>query len=344
MTRHLPSLASNPASSAAHRRGRLAVALLAAVVAMAVPLSALPALATTRGDGLRAAANERRASGDLPAVAGTDVLDSIADARADQMASADVLAHDMDYVRSRFDSDGVCWTGFGEIIAYSGGDYSYDHTITQWWNSPVHKSIMMGESYNAAGGSWAQAASGRNYSVMIFVALCPGQLTTTVDPLRPRQRYSPDRPMVFKPGTHTAYKLSSTGAILSTKRVTFATRTRAEAAGRARVDGRAYLKVSSGPFSGWWVRESGKSFVRGTTQRRDFASDRRLAFDEGTYTGYTFDRLGRRTGSRAYTLTRASGADATSRAIINGRAWWLVRNGIWAGYWIRDTRSVNPAR
>ena len=344
MIRHLPRGTSTPPTSAARRTGRHGIALLAAVLAVAMPLSALPALATTRGDGLRAAANERRASGDLPAVVGTDLLDDIADARADQMATADVLAHDMDYVRSRFDSAGVCWTGFGEIIAYSTGDYSYDHTVTQWWNSSPHKAIMMGESYNAAGGSWAPAASGRNYSVMIFATLCPGELAASVELLTPQKRYSPNRPMLFRSGTHTAYKLSSAGDVLSTKQVTFATRTRADAAGRARVNGKAYLKVSTGAFAGWWVRESAKSFVRGTTQRRNFASPRPLAFSAGAYTGYTFDRLGRRTGSRSYTLSRDSGADATARAIINGQAWWLIDNGIWSGYWIRDTRSVNPAQ
>lgn len=344
MTRLLPRSTPTPPTSAARRTGRRGIALLAAVLAVTMPLSALPALATTRGDGLRAAANERRATGDLPAVVGTDLLDSVAKRRANQMATADELAHNMAYVQRQLDEAGTCWTGFGEIIAYSWGDYSYDHTITQWWNSSPHKAIMMGESYNAAGGSWAPAASGGNYSVMIFVTLCPGELAASEELLTPQKRYSPNRPMVFRAGTHTAYKLSSAGDVLSTKQVTFATRTRADAAGRARVNGRAYLKVSTGAFAGWWVRESAKSFVRGTTQRRNFASPRPLAFDAGTYTGYTFDRLGRRTGSRSYTLSRDSGADAAARAIINGKAWWLIDNGIWSGYWIRDTRSVNPAR
>ncbi|HEX6128235.1 MAG TPA: CAP domain-containing protein [Candidatus Limnocylindria bacterium] len=323
-------------------RGRILAVLLAAAFTLASLATAAPVLATTRGDGLRAEVNSLRASKGLPKVVGTSLLDDITDKRADQMRDADKLEHDMDYVRNRLVKSGVCWTSFGEIIAYnSRSPYSYAYTVNQWWNSDPHRAIMLG-SFNAAGGSWASTSSGRHYSVMVFVNLCSSELTKT-SLLQPKWEYSPDRPMVFSKGTHTAYKFSSTGAVLDKKTVTFSARTRAESTGRAKLGGKAFLKVTTGPLAGYWVRESPKSFVRGMTEKRTFASPVRLSFEAGTYTGRQYDKLGRVTSKKTYTLSRASGADAAARAVINGRRQWLVKNGIWGGYWVRDTAKVNRA-
>jgi hypothetical protein len=131
----------------------------------------LPALAAG-GSGLRDQVNSYRASGGLAPVAGTQLLDDIATARAGDMAAKDAMQHDMAYVQARLDAAGVCWTGLGEIIAESSGTYTYGGTVLQWWNSPMHHSIMMSSSFNAAGGAWDRSAQGRNYSVMVFATLC----------------------------------------------------------------------------------------------------------------------------------------------------------------------------
>ena len=75
----------------------------------------------------------------------------------------------------RLNESGVCWSGYGEIIAWESGwytDYSPARTMEMWWESPGHHAIMMGEDYNAAGGAWDTAADGGHYSVMVFVTLC----------------------------------------------------------------------------------------------------------------------------------------------------------------------------
>jgi hypothetical protein len=247
-------------------------------------------------------------------------------------------------VRRRLDSAGVCWSGFGEIIAWSSyPTYSYDGTIEQWWNSPTHKSIMMGSQYDVAGGSWATASDGSHYSVMVFVDVCAGELSGATALLQPKQVYSPERPMVFLKGTHTAYRYAADGSVLDTRQLTLDRQSGADASGRRWLNGKAWIQVSTGALAGYWVRESWRSFVRGMTQKRTFWSPKRLAFDAGTYTGYSFDKLGRVTGKRTATLARASGADAKARAVINGKHYWLVANGIWAGYWVLDTKHVDPA-
>ncbi len=150
---------------------RFAALSFAAVVFMAG--LALPAPAAAYGgDGLRAAANGYRASQHLAPVAGTALLDEIATARAADMAAHNALKHDMAYVEARIKAAGVCWTGYGEIIAWSSGEYSYNRTMLQWWDSATHKAIMMSSSYNAAGGAWQRSAQGGNFSVMVFVTLC----------------------------------------------------------------------------------------------------------------------------------------------------------------------------
>jgi hypothetical protein len=46
------------------------------------------------------------------------------------------------------------------------------------------------------------------------------------------------------------------------------------------------------------------------------------------------------TGTRTYTLTRASSASASARAVINGVRYVLISNGLWAGYWVPESSRV----
>jgi Lysyl oxidase len=76
---------------------------------------------------------------------------------------------------------------------------------------------------------------------------------------------------------------------------------------------------------------------------RTYNPPRRIVFESGTYTGYTFNRLGTMLRSKRSTLWNASGASTIRRAQIPGRTgrWFYVVDGIWAGYWIRDTARVD---
>ena len=76
---------------------------------------------------------------------------------------------------------------------------------------------------------------------------------------------------------------------------------------------------------------------------REYRRPRRISFEAGTYTGFTFNALGTRLRDRRSTLGAPSGASVVRRAAIPGQPgrWFYVVDGIWAGYWIRDTASVN---
>ena len=70
-----------------------------------------------------------------------------------------------------------------------------------------------------------------------------------------------------------------------------------------------------------------------------FTPARALVFLAGTHTGYQFDATGAVTTSKAATLTRSSSAATDQRAVIVERdgTWFHVTNGIWAGYWLRES-------
>jgi len=68
-------------------------------------------------------------------------------------------------------------------------------------------------------------------------------------------------------------------------------------------------------------------------------------FDAGTYTGYKFNASGGITASRTATLPRASGASTSLSTPITSRPgnWLLITNGVWAGYYLRESnRSYLP--
>ena len=165
--------------------GRRLLALLTALTLVAA--FAAPAAAVD-GDRYVELANAKRASVSLPPVSHSSVIDTVSHERAGQLASTDLFAHDLDYVASRLKALGVCYTTFGEIIAWELGYPTYDpaRTIQQWWNSAGHHAIMVG-NYNAAGGSHQTSTKSKKvYSVMIFVKLC----AAPVGGLTPIQRLS----------------------------------------------------------------------------------------------------------------------------------------------------------
>ncbi|MEP6468561.1 MAG: CAP domain-containing protein, partial [Chloroflexota bacterium] len=322
-------------------RGRTAALLLSIAFAAAALTSAAPVRAAG-GDGLRREANEHRVDGRLNPVVGTALLDDIAAHRAAQMVAAGKMQHNIDYVYDRLNASGTCWKGFGEIIAWNmDSPYSYSHTVQQWWQSKTHHDFIMTAAYNAAGGAWKTARDGGNYSVMVFAVLCGDAVASTaVSLLRLDNRYDPDRRMVFREGTFTGYRLSKSGNVLGKKSVRFGSIRRTTSAGRTRLDGRAWLKVSGGPLDGYWVRETPDSFVRGTTMRRPYDPSRRLVVRPGRYSAYRFSWLGAVERKKVLGTASRLKMRTSARAVINGRCYFLVSSGRLDGYWLRDSDRV----
>jgi hypothetical protein len=154
-------------------RSIVAFALAALLAAAVLPLVAAP-VSADGGSSFVSVANGYRTNNGRAPVALHSQVDQIAIERGRQLAQDGQLGHDFDYVKARFDDFGICWRGFGEIVAYNGsGDFAAFGQ--QWWNSSTHRSIMLGD-YTHAGGS-REPDGDRWYGVMIFVKLCEGSTT-----------------------------------------------------------------------------------------------------------------------------------------------------------------------
>ena len=163
------------------RLPRLAAVASASLLFATTVLAAVAApVAATGGSALVDVANAYRAGQGLGPVAIHAKIDAIATERGRQLETVG-FTHDFDYLRQRFAEEGICWNAFGEIIAYNstGTAASFGQ---QWWNSPDHKSIMLG-SYTHAGGAIEAASGGRYYAVMVFVKLCGASLAPPPAPI-----------------------------------------------------------------------------------------------------------------------------------------------------------------
>lgn len=156
-------------------------ALLAAAALM--PLGAVPASAVGASEMVTITNTYRAAAGVAP-VSVHQAVEQIASERSDQMAASGVFAHDFDYVTDRLAELGVCWRGYGEIIAWHSGTPAPDLVKfgQQWFNSTPHRTIMQGASYNVAGGGVA-SSGGRHYGTMVFVNTCVASTPPAAPPV-----------------------------------------------------------------------------------------------------------------------------------------------------------------
>jgi uncharacterized protein YkwD len=159
-----------------HRSPRRLLATLAAVLALSTVLAPGFAQPAAARDGATFVdlVNGYRADAGVAPVSLHRVIDKISVERANQLAKADELVHDMEYVKKRLAQEDVCWERLGEIIAWNTRPESerVERFVVQWYNSEGHRAIMLGPAYTHTGGSWTTSSSGRHYAAMVFVKIC----------------------------------------------------------------------------------------------------------------------------------------------------------------------------
>ncbi|CAN5149313.1 hypothetical protein BH23CHL9_BH23CHL9_06510 [soil metagenome] len=171
---------------------RLLPILTAAFVAGAILLPATPQPVDAReGSTFVSVVNRYRAEANVGPVSLHSVIDQISVERADQLARAQQLGHDMTYVKNRLAQAGICWERLGEIVAYNGrsADERIERFVYQWYHSDGHRKIMLGPDYTHAGGSYTTASNGYHYAAMIFVKLC-GVSTTSPSTSSPTLKFT----------------------------------------------------------------------------------------------------------------------------------------------------------
>ena len=171
---------------------------LAILAALSILLGLAAPVAAVGGATYVELTNQKRALEGKGPVSLHAAVDKVTVERANHMAATDEFEHDMAYVASRLTALGVCYRGYGEIIAYtSRSDYDPSSAIERWWKSTGHHAIMVGD-YTHAGGSHARSTeTGLMYSVMVFVKLCgsssstpPSSSTTQISRIAGTDRYA----------------------------------------------------------------------------------------------------------------------------------------------------------
>ncbi|MGN6723374.1 MAG: D-glucuronyl C5-epimerase family protein, partial [Marmoricola sp.] len=167
--------------------------------------------------------------------------------------------------------------------------YSLRHRTPAWTYHQIHvRQFLMLLRYTKNSGFAATANAYRDDYPLLSVS---GTLQAT-------------------PHTSTIYQVGTNGRILRSKRVAFARPTTAPFDRRWRLlNGPVALRVSAGPYKGWYFPESfGVTWALGATHPHGDAPAGRVYFERGSYTAYKLDATGRVPAHRTVRPARPSRA------------------------------------
>jgi len=150
---------------------------------------------------------------------------------------------------------------------------------------------------------------------------------------------SPSAPMAMRleAGRHTGHAMNpTTGAISTSRAVAVSSPTTVQATQRAWVASRGgfFLRMSGGPLSGLWIRESIVAYVIGVVGQQSFSPERAIALPVGKVIGYTFDAGWKLSTAPILTVTTATSAPASMAAAINGTTYYRISGGPLANTWV----------
>ena len=127
--------------------------------------------------------NQSRASAGLPILVPDDALAAFARERSRDMAERDYFSHEIpptgELVFDSIAAAGYCFVVAGENIGWLGGDDARaEARIHQMFlDSPTHRSVLMGEAWDAVGVGAFKLADGRKFWTVLFADRCdaPGE-------------------------------------------------------------------------------------------------------------------------------------------------------------------------
>lgn len=167
--------------------------------------------------------------------------------------------------------------------------------------------------------------------------------------------YAQSRRIEMSAGEHVGYRFAANGAVISSLAVQLPRASGAPAIRASTIPGQSgtWFLIGDGIWEGYWIRESA-AIVGGPLPPAFDAfpgtapapPTSRINLAAGSHYGYQFTEAGATIQSKWYPLARASGAAVDRRGSLPGRSgtWSRVSNGIWAGYWIRESdRAVFAA-
>jgi hypothetical protein len=163
--------------------------------------------------------------------------------------------------------------------------------------------------------------------------------------------YAHSRRVSIAAGEHVGYRCSASGTIIANLPTTLPRASGADASRTSTIPGLSgnWFHFTNGIWAGYWMRES--SSVVGAPLPAAYAAfsgtaavpaTSRVALAAGPHYGYSFASSGATIASKWYPLGSASGANVDRRGSIPGHpgTWVHVANGIWAGWWIRESNRA----
>jgi hypothetical protein len=228
-----------------------------------------------------------------------------------------------------------------DITGMPAGDY--------YVRSIVDERNLFLETSNGNNCTWNRVripASGTTVTRLSSGASCIAPASATAFP--GVISYAADRRISFAAGSHVGHRFAANGSIISTLPATLSRASGADATKFATVPGQSgsWFYIRNGIWTGYWVRQSAAVVgaplpaahveFPGTSP---VPTTSRITFAAGSHYGYLFTADGTTIASKWYPLGAASGANVDRRGALPGRSgtWSRVVNGIWAGYWIRES-------
>lgn len=170
---------------------------------------------------------------------------------------------------------------------------------------------------------------------LLAVTLAVAVLLTTMA-VAPPPAAAGTRTVSLVAGTHFAYQFDSSGLIVRSKSVALDAASRASSSDRRRINGTVYLLMADGALATYWLPETRRSYIAGKVGDVAYSPARSISFAPGTFTGYTWTSSWTVATKKTETLTRASRANASGRAVINGERYVRLVDGTWAGMWVAE--------
>jgi spore germination protein YaaH len=161
-----------------------------------------------------------------------------------------------------------------------------------------------------------------------------------IDGFVSRTTYATAQRIKLLAGDHVGYRFALDGDLLRTRHLSLRQSVLVDSSVRAVINGVSWWRLSGGTLDGYWIEQSAAAYRRGMVSRQQFAVQPRVDVAAGTYTAYSYDRLGRVRDSVTAKIGSTTGIRVSAWAVINGTPRYLVSSGPWAGMWLADTSAT----
>ncbi len=103
--------------------------------------------------------------------------------------------------------------------------------------------------------------------------------------------------------------------------------------------GGTWLKMTTGPLAGRWVRESPVAYVAGFAGTRTWSPARTAALAAGSWELYRFDPAGTMLEAKGWIRATAMTIRVDRVSVVRGQRHVRIADGQWAGWWVPGSRT-----